>query len=470
MSAYLAITDALRGSGFNVVERSEGKAAALCPAHDDSRPSLSIGPRRDGKGVVIYCHAGCAVGDVLAKIGLAQRDLFDEPEMRNAYSDTNTYTYRGGRKVHRGAGKKFFQSGNVGDTSLFGVEHVTAECDRVYVVEGEKDVLAALGVGAVAVCPAMGAGKAAKFDWSPLAGHHVVVVADRDEPGRKHARQVVELLDDLAAKVEVKEPCSGKDLADHLAAGHGLDELVDVTGGTEDDGGHDDGRIGSDGWLSDANVSELFVERVLRGKYCYSPGLGWLRFDGKKWCRVAYEDVTEKSRKFARKLLAEQVTRGASSDKIRAYTKRLSAGAVRACAELAKGQLLIAADEFDTHPDLLNVGNGVVDLRTGKLQPHDAALLLTKCAPAHYRPGAEHADWSAALAPSRPRWPTGCNSGSVRRSVATRRPTTFSRCCRARAATAKPLSPAPSRGQWVSTPSPCLTACCWLIPATIPPK
>jgi putative DNA primase/helicase len=34
----------------------------------------------------------------------------------------------------------------------------------------------------------------------------------------------------------------------------------------------------SAGWLSDANISELLVNRVLRGKYCWAKGLGWMRF------------------------------------------------------------------------------------------------------------------------------------------------------------------------------------------------
>ena len=61
------------------------------------------------------------------------------------------------------------------------------------------------------------------------------------------------------------------------------------------------------GYLSDAHVSELLVNRVLRGKYCWAPGLGWMRWDDTKWFRTAPEDVTERSRRFAKKLVAEAV-------------------------------------------------------------------------------------------------------------------------------------------------------------------
>ena len=150
------------------------------------------------------------------------------------------------------------------------------------------------------------------------------------------------------------------------------------------------------GWLSDAHVSELLVNRVLRGKYCWAPGLGWMRWDTIKWSRTTTEDVTEQSRLFACTLVAN-VARGGDPDKIRAYTRRMSAGAVRAAADLAKGQLLVGADQFDRHPDLLNVANGVVNLCTGELMAHDPGLLFTKCAPTGYWAGATHPDWTAAL-------------------------------------------------------------------------
>ena len=47
---------------------------ALCPAHDDRRPSLSISEGADGRALV-YCHAGCPIAVVVAALGLTVRDL-----------------------------------------------------------------------------------------------------------------------------------------------------------------------------------------------------------------------------------------------------------------------------------------------------------------------------------------------------------------------------------------------------------
>src|SRR5690606_23127010 len=56
------------------------------------------------------------------------------------------------------------------------------------------------------------------------------------------------------------------------------------------------------------------------------------------------------------------------------------------------------AEEWDADPWALNVANGVVDLRTGTLRPHDPQDLLTKLAPVDYDPNAAGPVWDAHLA------------------------------------------------------------------------
>ncbi len=50
---------------------------ALCPAHDDRSPSLSIRATDDGK-TLIHCFSGCAPDDILTAIGLTWKDLYPE--------------------------------------------------------------------------------------------------------------------------------------------------------------------------------------------------------------------------------------------------------------------------------------------------------------------------------------------------------------------------------------------------------
>jgi 5S rRNA maturation endonuclease (ribonuclease M5) len=214
-SAYLRLIEALNGHGGTVNDTGH-RAAAQCPAHPDNSPSLSVTPI-DGQ-VLIYCHAGCDTADVLAAVGLTLRDLYDDRAGA-------TYDYADGRKVHRNYNKQFRQSGNTKGSALFHADRI-GDARKVYVVEGEKDVLAVESAGAVAVCSAMGAGKARRADWTPLTGRHVIIVADKDEPGAKHAADIAAILTGKATSVNIVTAAVGKDVADHLAAGKTLDELV----------------------------------------------------------------------------------------------------------------------------------------------------------------------------------------------------------------------------------------------------
>jgi len=53
----------------------------------------------------------------------------------------------------------------------------------------------------------------------------------------------------------------------------------------------------------------------------------------------------------------------------------------------------VSQTEFDAHSMLLNVRNGVIDLSSGQLMPHDPALRLTQMAAVEYVPGARSELW-----------------------------------------------------------------------------
>jgi hypothetical protein len=78
----------------------------------------------------------------------------------------------------------------------------------------------------------MGAGKWRESYTETLRGaRHVIVVADNDEPGRKHARTVAEAVRLVVDDLEVKRPALDAEHAgvdDHLAAGFGLQELLEL--------------------------------------------------------------------------------------------------------------------------------------------------------------------------------------------------------------------------------------------------
>jgi hypothetical protein len=112
--------------------------------------------------------------------------------------------------------------------------------ETIYIVEGEKDVEAIEAAGGVATCNPQGAGKWTDELSEQLQGaRRVRIVVDRDPdekrgadrftPGERHAREIVESLGRVAGvascEIELVQAVGGKDAADHLGAGHTLDEF-----------------------------------------------------------------------------------------------------------------------------------------------------------------------------------------------------------------------------------------------------
>src|SRR5262245_10743310 len=54
--------------------QDEGGTGWLCPAHDDTCPSLSV--NQGDKGIVIKCHAGYTLDEVCAALGIEPWQLF----------------------------------------------------------------------------------------------------------------------------------------------------------------------------------------------------------------------------------------------------------------------------------------------------------------------------------------------------------------------------------------------------------
>ncbi|MCL2777974.1 MAG: hypothetical protein FWD73_08215, partial [Polyangiaceae bacterium] len=103
----------------------------------------------------------------------------------------------------------------------------------VYIVEGEKDVDTLVGAGHTATCNPGGAGKwhyVSEQACKVLEGRDIVIIADADAPGRKHAEDVRRSLEGVAASVRVVEaPAPHKDVTALLEAGGSLEQLVPLS-------------------------------------------------------------------------------------------------------------------------------------------------------------------------------------------------------------------------------------------------
>ncbi|MET7944241.1 AAA family ATPase [Streptomyces sp. NPDC005302] len=251
MNARTRVTDALNNRGC----RGRGNSWQ-CPAHEDRTPSLSIGNRNDGNGIVLSCHTGCDIDDIVAALGLTLGDLFDEPLPKPDPNPTRRkvadypYVDEQGELLLRverwepgknGKKKDFLQRTPDGGYKTKGVRRVlyrlpevvaTAQAGGIVLVcEGEKDAdnLAKIGATATTMPGGVGMGWRDDYTASLRGAAEVVIIADRDDAGITHARKVAASLARFGVPHRIALPAvahAKADVSDHLAAGYGFDDLI----------------------------------------------------------------------------------------------------------------------------------------------------------------------------------------------------------------------------------------------------
>jgi putative DNA primase/helicase len=134
----------------------------------------------------------------------------------------------------------------------------------------------------------------------------------------------------------------------------------------------------------------------------YVPGLGWHAWDGRVWRHDVDGAVLRRARDTIRNLYLE-ASSAADDDERKRLAKHAARSesnrALRAMVDLAAvdERILLHADELDTDPWTLCVGNGLVDLRSGTIRPHEREACCTRLTPIDYRPDARAPIWDAFL-------------------------------------------------------------------------
>jgi len=245
-------------SRLQKVAKTQEGWTACCPAHDDDKPSLTVSKGADGR-ILVKCHAnrGCAEQDICKALGLEVKELFPVPRA-GTYTGplVAAYDYEDAEgkllyQVRRFEGKVFkmcrpdpenpedviWNVKNVPRVPyrLPGLVTAIAQQRPVVIVEGEQDADSMVDrLGLAATCNAGGAGKwPASFSQYLSGAPQVVIVADKDEPGRKHAHQVESRIRGVVNRlVTVELPDRAghpvKDASDWIAAGGTMDELQQI--------------------------------------------------------------------------------------------------------------------------------------------------------------------------------------------------------------------------------------------------
>jgi putative DNA primase/helicase len=251
---YASFLDLKNGTGKEL--------KAVCPFHEDKDPSLSI---NDATGL-FHCFGCQAKGDAFKFYGKV-KGFSSFPEIvagicqdfgiegktpakdnRNKIRATYDYLEETGKillQVVKFEPKGFRQRQPDGKGgwkwNLKGVRRVLyrlpeiIKADLVLITEGEKDADNIASMGLAATTCAGGAGKWREEYSQALRGKAVVILPDNDDPGRKHAEQVAEVLSGIAKSVKVVAlpglPEKG-DVSDWLKAGGTRKALESLINGT----------------------------------------------------------------------------------------------------------------------------------------------------------------------------------------------------------------------------------------------
>lgn len=294
--------------------------------------------------------------------------------------------------------------------------------DEVLVCEGPGDALtgAAVGYDTVCVAGASLASKPAIADAiADMVGARTAVIAgDGDPAGRQFAARLAGGLSERGVRCRVADMPDGKDLTDlrEDAPDYFGREIVRLVVQAREVQGTD-----SLAWdevrypLTDLGNAKYLLDHIQaqgsgvkytpEARFMLLGEAGVWDIDELQRTRAHAQAVAVKAGAVAAQLSAAAMDDSAT-DAVRQRAKRMqshsrytqSSRGIDAMQRELQAMVPASLNDFDQHTNLLAVGNGVLDLRTGGLGPADADLLLSKRVEVDYDPNATCPQWERFLA------------------------------------------------------------------------
>jgi hypothetical protein len=151
---------------------------------------------------------------------------------------------------------------------------------------------------------------------------------------------------------------------------------------------------------TDLGNAERLV-RLFGDRIRFVPQWGWLVWDGKHWARDnGNQRITELAEETVRQIYREAAEAQDHEERAKLAKWAIASESrqrITAMIDLAAPMCLAFPDDFDADDWLLNLENGVLNLRTLEFMPHDPDSKLTKLAPVTYDPNADCPKWKAFL-------------------------------------------------------------------------
>ncbi|GGK31705.1 hypothetical protein GCM10010965_25690 [Caldalkalibacillus thermarum] len=367
-----------------------------CPFHDDRNPSFTVNVEKG----VWHCFAGCGSGTVQELVKRLGGDLKSKPKQRK-HQHEYVYTDAEGNPVLMVArddapqGKRIVQYHHKDGQWYTGKGHAKPvpynlplliraieAGNPVFVVEGEKCADALSAFQCPATTNAGGAGKWPQDETynAYFKGADVILIPDNDEVGKKHMIQVAQALKPFVNSMKwlnLDVPEKG-DVYDWLKAGHTPKELWELAKEAETyeppapltviEGGRDvvrqkyfDGGKFVPAWLAEDIMRDVPVLFDTQQLFIYQDGV-YVPDNGDWYVKKLCQDR-----------LGIEYRQNREAETI-AYIKRSA---------------LIDTDRLNPDDGLINVRNGLLNWRSGKLLPHTHERLSTIQLPVEYHPNAK---------------------------------------------------------------------------------
>ncbi len=421
--------------------QSDGTYKALCPAHDDHKPSLTIFPSNDEGWMNVHCFAGCAREDVLARRGLSLSDLGpDRPERTKPKSDLGDgyekgfadsdvvsaydYTDESGAILYQNCrlkikvpGTKPFRQrrpdGKGGWVLGRGGIHTVpyhlpqlAEAREsgalVLLVEGEKDVGTAESLGFMASTTG-GATSWQRHHAEHFSGLQVISLPDNDKPGRSYAQKALGDICQFAKSTKMIDlpalPEKG-DLTDWVGTGgttEALRGLIEVAPEWKPPA-RSESTVETFHLTELGNAERLIAKHGTNIRYvlkrsCWIVwnGLRWVPDDTRRVQSLAIDTVMSMHVETAHPNTPNR--KALSAHAFRSESKR----ALSAMLAIAEDKCVITPQELDGDPYLLCCASGVLDLETGELLTPVRENYITRATAVEYDPCATCPLWERFL-------------------------------------------------------------------------
>lgn len=297
--------------------------------------------------------------------------------------------------------------------NLPGVIKAVGNGKPIFIVEGEKDSDNLIKIGLTATTSFDGASKS-KQKWRDsynkyFEGARVVLLPDNDNPGRAHMKSIANKLSAITKDIkiinlpglEIKE-----DVSDWLDFGGTRDELLELVESAEKwNPALEPEKVNLINFnFSDVGNAERLIamyNKIVR----YSPiRKKWLIWSGKHWqvdcigkIEVLARSVIKKLQQQGKELLEYDKNMNENKElkkQVQKFVLRSeNDNRIRAMINQSRTEHNIVLNEMNRDVYLLNLRNGTLNLKTGKLQEHNRKDYITRLVNVDFKPGATCPNW-----------------------------------------------------------------------------